>query len=151
MFEIVREKLQYPLKHWIRYSYGCEAPFKSGYVVTDLLHGSESNQVKSASFNFFDSNEGKSCSDSITSIVICLFTSGTLKSQQAIYYIDDILVVIQNVFQQSTKEFDFPMVEKVGWFQKSLPNPREHCKIDVIMALHTLKFDSHKIVLRDLT
>ena len=43
------------------------------------------------------------------------------------------------------------MVEKVGWFQNSLPNPREYCKIDVIMALHTLKFDGHKIVLRDLT
>ena len=119
MFEIVREKLQYPLKHWIRYSYGCEAPFKSGYVVTDLLHGSESNQVKSASFNFFDSNEGKSCSDSITSIVICLFTSGTLKSQQAICYIDDILVVIQNVFQQSTKDLIFLWLKKLDGFRRA--------------------------------
>ena len=102
MFEIVREKLQYPLKHWIRYSYGCEVQFKSRYVVTDLLHESESNQVKSASFNFFEDNEGKSCSDGITSIAICLFTSGTLKSQQAVCYIDDILVAIQNEFQQST-------------------------------------------------
>ena len=43
-------------------------------------------------------------------------------------------------------------MEKVGWFQKRLVSSREYCKIDDgIMALHSLKFDGHKIVLRDLT
>ena len=43
------------------------------------------------------------------------------------------------------------MLEKVVWFQKRLANSREYCKIDGIMALHSLKFDGHKTVLRDLT
>ena len=53
--------------------------------------------------------------------------------------------------KQSTKKYDFFMVEKVGWFQKRLPNSRKYCKIDDIMALHSPKFDGHKIVLRYLT
>ena len=74
-----------------------------------------------------------------------------LKSQQAVCNIDDILAVIQNEAKQSTKKFDFFIVGKVGWFQKRLANSREYCKIDGIMGLHSLKFDGHKIVLRDLT
>ena len=70
IFEIVREKLQLPLNHWIHYSDGCGAQFKSEYVVADMLHASENYQVKSVSFNYFESHEGKNCSDSIGSMVI---------------------------------------------------------------------------------
>ena len=59
MFEIVREKLHHPLNHWIRYSDGCGAQFKSGYVVADMLRATENYQVKSVSFNYFESHEGK--------------------------------------------------------------------------------------------
>ena len=151
MFEIICEKLHHPLNHWIHYSDGRGTQFKSGYVVADMLHATENYQVKSVSFNYFESHEGKSCSDSIGSIVKCLFTRGMLKSQQAVSNIDDILAVIQNESKQFTKKFDFFIVEKVGWFQKRLANSRESCKIDGIMALHSLKFDGHKIILRDLT
>ena len=37
MFEIVREKLHCPLNHWIRYSDGCGAQFKTRYVVAVML------------------------------------------------------------------------------------------------------------------
>ena len=74
MFEIVHEIFLYPLQHWIRCSYECGVQFRSGYTVVDLLHGSESNQMKSASFTFFKSHDGKTCSDSIRSIVKCSFT-----------------------------------------------------------------------------
>ena len=59
MFEIVCEKLHRPLNHWIRYSDGCGAQFKSGYVVADMLRATENYQVKSVSFNYFESHEGK--------------------------------------------------------------------------------------------
>ena len=71
MFEIVREKLHCPLNHWIRYSDVCWAQFKSGYVVADMLRATENYQVKSVSFKYFESHEGKSCSDSIGSIAKC--------------------------------------------------------------------------------
>ena len=80
-----------------------------------MLHATENYQVKSVSFNYFKSHEGKSCSDSIGSIVKCSFTRGMLKSQQAVCNIDDILAVIQNESKKSTKKFDFFIVEKVGW------------------------------------
>ena len=94
MFEIICEKLHHPLNHWIHYSDGCGTQFKSGYVVADMLHATENYQVKSVSFNYFESQEGKSCSDGIGSIVKYLFTRGMLKSQQAVCNIDDILAVI---------------------------------------------------------
>ena len=59
IFEIVCEKLHRPLNHWIRYSDGCGAQFKSGYVVADMLRATENYQVKSVSFNYFESHEGK--------------------------------------------------------------------------------------------
>ena len=127
MFEIIHEKLHRPLNHWICYSDGCGAQFKSGYVVADMLHATENYQVKSVSFNYFESHEGM------------------LKSQQAVCNINDILAVIQNESKQSTTKFDFFVVEKVGWFQKRLANSRKYCKIDVIMGLQSLKFDGHKI------
>ena len=69
MFEIVHEKSQCPLNLWIRYSDGCGAQFKSGYIVADMLRATENYQVKSESFSYFESHEGKSCSDSIEAIV----------------------------------------------------------------------------------
>ena len=50
-----------------------------------MLHAIESYQIISVSFNYFESHEGKSCSDSIESnahlLEVCY---GMLKSQQAI-------------------------------------------------------------------
>ena len=46
MFEIIREKFHRPLNHWIRYSDGCGAQFKSGYVVVHMLCATENYQVK---------------------------------------------------------------------------------------------------------
>ena len=71
IFEIVCEKLHRPLNHWIRYIDGCGAQFKSEYVVADMLRATENYQVKSVSFKYFESHEGKSCSDSIGSIAKC--------------------------------------------------------------------------------
>ena len=102
----------------------CVAQFKSGYVVADMLRATENSQVKIESFSYFESHEGKSCSDSIGSIVKFSFTRGMLKSQQAVCNIDNILAVIQNESKQSTSKFDFFIVKKFGWFQKRLANSR---------------------------
>ena len=69
MFEIVHENLQHPLNYWIRYSDECGPQFKSGYVVADMLRATENYLVKNVSFNYFESHEGRSCSESIESIV----------------------------------------------------------------------------------
>ena len=137
------KKLHRPLTHWIRYIDGCGSQFKSGYVVADMLRATENYQVKSVWFNYFEFHEGKICSDSIGSIANCSFTRGMLKSQQVVCNIDDILAVIQNESKQSTKKLWFFILEKVRWFQKRLVHSREYCKIDGIMALHSLKFDGH--------
>ena len=47
MVEIVRVKLHRPLNHWICYSDGCGAQFKSGSVVADILRATENYKVKS--------------------------------------------------------------------------------------------------------
>ena len=93
--------------------------------------------MQKVSFNYFESHEGKSCSDSIGSIVNSSFTKGMLTSQEVVCNIDDILAVVQNESKQSTKEFDFCIVDKVGWFQKKLAHSREYCQIDGIIVLHS--------------
>ena len=123
--------------HWIRYSDGCEGQSDSGCVVAYLLHTSESYQVKSASFNFFESHGVKKLLWLywINFLDQCSFTRVILKSQQLVCNIDDLLAVIQNESKQSKKKFDFFIVEKVGWFQKRSQNSRQYWKIDGIMAL----------------
>ena len=73
MFNILQEKLNRPIKNWIRYSDGCKGQFKSGYVAADLFQAPELFNVEHAEFNFFESHEGKSISDSIGTIIKCAF------------------------------------------------------------------------------
>ena len=88
-----------------------------------MLRATENYQVKSASFSYFESHEGKSYADSIRSIVKCSFTRGILQSQQAVCNINDILAVIQNKPKQSTKKFDFFIVEKLDGFRTDCQTP----------------------------
>ena len=103
-------------------------------------------QMKTVSFNYSESHEGKSRSVIIGSIFKCSFTRGMLKSQKAARNIDGTLAVIQNESKQSTKKTDLFTVEKVGWFRKRLANLREYCKIGPIMTLHFFTFNGHKII-----
>ena len=94
MFKILSEKLNCPITNWIRYNDGCGAQFKSGYVVSDMFHAPKKFGIKTVTFNFFESHEGKSTSDSIGSIVKCAFIRGMLKNEQGVSNIDDILNVV---------------------------------------------------------
>ena len=151
MFQIVREKLKRPILKWIRYSDGCSAQFKSGYVAADLFNAPETFQINNATFNFFESHEGKSTSDSIGSIVKCAFIRGVLKYEQGILCVNDVLNVINSETKPSTKKFDFFVVEEFKRFQKRTIKSREYCKIPGIMSLHSLKLDEDKIVLNEFT
>ena len=88
-----------------------------------MLRATENYHVKSASFSYFESHEGKSYSDSIRSIVKCSFSRGILQSQQAVCNINDILAVIQNKPKQSTQIFDFFIVEKLDGFRTDWQTP----------------------------
>ena len=79
-----------------------------------MLRATENYQVKSVSFIYFESHDGKCCSDIIGSIVKHSFTRGMLESQHAVCNIDDMLAVIQNKSKQTTKKFHFYIVEKAG-------------------------------------
>ena len=83
-----------------------------------MLRATENYQVKSVSFNYFEFHEGKSCSDSIGSIVKCSFTRGMLKSQQAVCNIDDILAVIQNESNNSPGSIIFSCWKKLYGFRR---------------------------------
>ena len=123
MFEIVHEKLHHPSNHWICYSYVCGTQLKSGYVVADMLHATENYQVKSVSFNYFES----------ITVKVILIVLGQLSNFHLLevclcrnrqFNIDDILAAIQNKSKQSTKTIHFFIVDFfiIGWFQKRLAN-----------------------------
>ena len=52
MFEIVCDKLHCSSNHWSRYSDGCEAKIKSGYVVADMLRAAENTDKCSGPLTF---------------------------------------------------------------------------------------------------
>ena len=151
MFHIVRDKLQRPISNWARFTDGCGAQFKSGFTAADLFNALDILNLKSASFNFFESHEGKSISDSIGSIVKCAFVRGMMQNQEGVQNIDDILNLINTHVSSSTKKFEFFIVEKFLRFQKRTANSREYCSIPGIMTFHSLKLHSGKIYLRDFT
>ena len=128
MFQIVRERLGRPINNWIRFSDGCGAQFKSGFVAADIFDAPTTFDINTVAFNFFASHEGKSASDSIGSIVKCAFVRGMLKNEQGVCNIDDILDVILSETKLSTKKFDHFIVEKFGRFQKKLPLPEDTVK-----------------------
>ena len=102
MFQIVCDKLRRPINNWIRYTDGCGAQFKSGFAAADLFNAPDTFEIESATFNFFESHEGKITSDSIGSIVKCAFVRGVLKYEQGITGIDDILHIINSETKPST-------------------------------------------------
>ena len=111
MFEVICEHLKQPIKKWVRFSDGCGAQFKSGYAAADLIHAPKVFDITSASFNFFESHEGKSISDSIGSIVKCAFIRGAMKCEQGIKNLEDVHHVITGAIKPSTKKFEFFTVE----------------------------------------
>ena len=151
MMEILREKLNRPLTNWVRYSDGCKGQFKSGYCVADLFKATEKFNIKNATFNFFESHEGKSTSDTIGSIVKCAFIRATFKSEQGITDIDDILGLINSEIKPSTKKFNFFIAEKFGQFPKETSNSHNFCKVPGIMGLHSFKLCGDEISLLGLT
>ena len=75
-FEIIREKLGRPIVSWKRFSDGCDGRFRSRYTVTDFMKACARFDLKQASFDYFEANEGKNVSDTIGSIVKCAYVRG---------------------------------------------------------------------------
>ena len=69
MIEVVEER-GIKVENWERETDNCFAQYKSQYVVEDLFAVKEKDSpaLKSVSFNYFESNEGKNLSDTIGSL-----------------------------------------------------------------------------------
>ena len=151
MFELVRDKLKRPVNNWIRYSDGCSAQFKSGFAIADMFESKELFNLNGVSFNFFESHEGKSVSDSIGSIVKCAFIRGMMKSEGGVQDLNDIHELIESQIKDKTEKFDFFVVEKFGSFKKKSSKSRSYCKVTGIMALHSFKLLNDCVYLSALT
>ena len=114
--------------------------------MADLFNVREIFNIPYAEFNYFESHEGKSTSDTIGSIVKGAFTRGTLKSDFGITSIDDILTLINSEIKPSTKKFKFFVVEKFGWFRKKTSESRPYCKIQGISKIHSFKIYDEEMV-----
>ena len=151
MFELFRDKLKRPVNNWIRYSDGCSAQFKSGFAIADMFESKELFNLNGVSFNFFESHEGKSVSDSIGSIVKCAFIRGMMKSEGGVQDLNDIHELIESQIKDKTEKFDFFVVEKFGSFKKKSSKSRSYCKVTGIMALHSFKLLNDCVYLSALT
>ena len=88
--------------------------------------------VKRVSSNFFESHEGKSISDSIGSIVKCVFIREMLKNEQGVSGVDDILSVITSETKPSTKKWIFSLVRNLVASRKKVRSPENIAKFLVL-------------------
>ena len=83
-FEIMRDKLETPPKHWVRFSDGCSAQFKSRFVNADLQNSLELFGLETATFNYYESHERKNISDSIGSMAKASLRRAVLKVDESV-------------------------------------------------------------------
>ena len=64
-FRLFREDTGINVVNWARFSDGCGAQFRSQYCKRDLVKACDDLKLKSASFHYFEANEGKIISDAV--------------------------------------------------------------------------------------
>ena len=77
--------------------------------------------LEHASFDYFETNEGKNISDTIGSIVKCTYLRGMLKQEQGIHWVKDIVSVIKSDLKTKTKKFTYSFVEEFGTTDRASP------------------------------
>ena len=146
-FEIFADKLPNKIKSWKRYSDGCGAQFWSRYVNAGIFKMKEQLNLENISYDRFAAHEGKSASDTLGSITKCCFNRALFKSEEGISSISDIVALIKSELKESTKKFDFLVVEEFGSTQRLLE--RNELVIPRISKLHSVTLINDAIIAKE--
>ena len=145
--EIVKEKTGLQFKKAIRFSDGCGAQFKSRFCVADLCSVPEKVLGSSdghASYHYFESNEGKSESDTAGSNFKVRVESIILKNPDlVINSSSDLQAAYMKHAPEHTKCYQFCVVEEFPTFQRDKPECRAEVKIIGIRQIHCINYSEN--------
>ena len=144
--KILEEKTYLKFTRIIRFSDGCGAQFKSRFAVADLVFTSERllGQIGNgavSSWHYFESNEGKSESDTAGSNFKVQIECMILKNHKLV--ITSARELVDNYKQlapDETKRYRFCCVEEFPRFERTEPLKRLEVKIPGIRKIHQITF-----------
>ena len=143
-FQIIREYLKRPIKHWKRFSDGCAGQFRSRFVAARMHHMKEELSLSNLSYDLFEAHEGKNTSDTIGSIVKCAFLRGMYTTDEGISDINDMISLIKSQLKSSMKKFKFFDVESFGFINRK--RARNELPIPEISKVHSIVVSADKLI-----
>ena len=138
-FRLFRRDTGMTADHWTRFTDGCGAQFRSQYCNADLTNACDDLKLKSASFHYFEANEGKNISDAVGSIAKCAFMRAVARGEvEGIRSASEVVDIINENMSEKMPKFSimkavfFPAMERVA------AGDRIGLEFDGIMSTHSI-------------
>ena len=151
-FRLFREDTSKLVEHWCRFTDGCGAQFRSQFCNRDLREAPVDLQLKSASFNYFEANEGKNISDAVGSIAKCAWMRAvSRKAVEGVTNASEVVDVINAHLNKKMPHFSifkavaFPSIERIP------ASEREGLGFDNIMTAHSIVARQDGLIANQLT
>ena len=147
--KILQERTGLVFNRLIRVSDGCSAQFKSRFAIADLCHVGERLLGKpgaTAEFVYFESNEGKSESDTAGSAVKLMVERMLLRNNNlAITCAKELVEELNKLTPDKVGKYEFTMVEEYGTFERTNPKDRDEVKLNGIRKVHQVTFNGSSL------
>ena len=138
VFEIMRQQLNRDIKHWVRFSDGCGAQFKSRFATPDLPKFLIEQKLKSAAYHYYESHEGKNISDTIGSMAKSALRRATIKTMSLPRDPEEVVNLIRQEIGLSSEKFEHIIVECFKPFEREDAKSRREIPIDGIRKICSL-------------
>ena len=138
-FRLFREDTGINVVNWARFTDGCGAQFRSQYCNGDLMKACDDLQLKSASFHYFEANEGKNISDAVGSIAKCAFMRAV--SREEVEGLTSAIEVVDIINTHLSEEMPKFKIMKAVFFPNLTRIPakdRVGLEFDAIMWTHSI-------------
>ena len=146
-FRLFREDTGKIADHWARFSDGCGAQFRSQFCNSDLIAAPRDLQVKSASFHFFEANEGKNISDSAGSIAKCAYMRAVSRREvEGITSASEVVDIINNNLSEDMPKFKVMRAVHFPQFQRIAAEDRSGVEFYGIMSTHSITLRSDGLI-----
>ena len=129
MFDIIKQKINEDIKHWVIFRDGCEAQFKSRFATPELPKFLLEQKLKSAAFNYYESHEGKNISDTIESMAESALRRAIIKTNTLPRDAAVVVDLIKQEIGSSTEKIENIIIECFESFKRQDSKSRDETHI----------------------
>ena len=151
MFEIARGVIPHPINHWQRWSDGCSSQFRSEFCNAFCAQSCNEFNLKSTSWEYFESNEGKNISDTLGSLVKCEAQRQMDRYGHGVRTAKDVIKLLEKGLSTSTEKFQFIHVEEFPEIVRIPANQRQSYRIPNILQIHSIRVIEDGLLAQHLT